>query len=303
MVGVVRLASMESIFFGGTSVRCLFLSAALVLPGLSFAQRSAPAATKAAARDNGFQTRLQKAAQLYEELEYEQALDALTEAKALAKSNDERTQVALYEGVVLADLGQRTRSLTAFREALSLKLDAQLPVKVSPKVSRDFESVRSEMRTERAAQARAKPPAPKPLPSSQPPTATTDRPTLPPEENSGLTAAPTPTAPEAAPAGDLGAPSLNEKRSRRIRLLPVALLGAGVVAGGVGSYFGLRSQGNIEDARKASLVDEQVAHLDEARGQALAANILFGVAVTAAAGAVVTWFTGNETANAEEVSP
>jgi hypothetical protein len=76
-----------------------------------------------------------------------------------------------------------------------------------------------------------------------------------------------------------------------------------VVAGSVGSYFGLRSQANIQDARDANPGSEQVAHLDEARGQALAANILFGVAVTAAAGAVITWFTGNETANAEEVTP
>lgn len=296
---MVRLVSMESLSFWGTSVRGLLLSLVLVVPGLALAQRPAPAATKTAGQADGFQARLKEAASLYEELEYEQALDALTRARALAKTDDERTQVSLYEGIVLADLGQRPRSLAAFREALSLKLEVQLPVKVSPKVARDFEAVRSEVRTERAVLARAKPI------TSQPPPATTDRPTRPADEVPGLIATPMPEAPEPGPAGDLGATSLEEKPSRRIRPLPVALLGAGVLAGGVGSYFGLQSKGNIQDAREASAADGQVAaaHLDEARGQALAANILFGVAVTAAAGAVITWFTGNETAHADEVSP
>ncbi|WP_164017366.1 tetratricopeptide repeat protein [Pyxidicoccus trucidator] len=288
---------MESVNFWGISARTLLLGLVLVLPGRAFAQRSAPAVLNTSAKEDALQDRLQTAARLYEELEYEQALDALAQTKTLAKTDDERAQVALYEGVVLADLGQRPRSLTAFREALSLKLDARLPVKVSPKVERDFEAVRAEVRTEREAQARAKA---QPLQLPPPPM---DRPTLPPTREPERVAAPNPTAPEPAPGVDLGVPSLNEQRTRRFRSLPTILLGAGVVAGGAGSYFGLRSQGNIQDARAASHTEDQLTRLDEARGQALAANILFGVAVTAAAGAVITWFTGGETVHEAEVSP
>lgn len=279
---------MESAPFWGMSVRCLLLSLSLLAPGLSFAQRAAPAATKADKQEDGFQARLQKAASLYEDLEYEQSLDALSRARAAAKTDDERLQVALYEGIVLADLGQRPRSLVAFREALTLKPEARLPVKVSPKVARDFETVRTEVKTERAVQERAK-------------SAPTDRPTLPAEQIPSLIAKPTSAVP--TPAGDLGAPTLSEKRSSKLRPLPLALLGAGVLAGGVGSYFGLQSKGNIQDARDVDPISEKEAHLDEARGQALAANILFGVAATAAAGAVITWFTGNEVAQADEVAP
>ncbi|AKQ67576.1 TPR domain protein [Myxococcus hansupus] len=74
----------------------------------------------------------------------------------------------------------------------------------------------------------------------------------------------------------------------------MALLGAGVVAGGVGSYFGLRSRSNIQSAREALFVDEQARYLDSARGQALGANVLFGIAVTAAVGAVTTYLLTDE---------
>lgn len=86
----------------------------------------------------------------------------------------------------------------------------------------------------------------------------------------------------------------HEPRDLRIRPLPVALLGAGVLAGGLGSYFGLRSRSDIQSARDAFDVDAQMGHLDAARGKALGANILFGVAATAAAGAVITYFLGDE---------
>lgn len=130
-------------------VRALILSMALVMPTLTLAQQGSSTPTHLQGGNDGFRARLQAAAWLYEELEYEQALEALSQAKALAKTHEDRLQVALYEGIVLADLGQRAQSLTAFREALGLKLDARLPVRVSPKVEQDFEAVRDEVRNER----------------------------------------------------------------------------------------------------------------------------------------------------------
>ncbi len=277
---------MESLGFWGIRSHLLSLFLAVALPGLALGQGSGSAPAPASKKEDGFQARMKAAAWLYEELEYEQALKALSQAQTLAKTDDERTEVAVFQGIVLADLGQRDKSLAAFRKALSLRLEARLPVKVSPKVEQDFEEVRQAVRSEREAVARAKAPPP-----------ATDRPAQPP-------AVATPALPAPTSGADLGSPSPREERGRGIRKLPVALLGAGVVAGGVGSYLGLRSQGNIQDARDAFGSEPQQRRLlEDARGQALAANILFGVAVTAAAGAVITYFTGKESAHAQEVSP
>ncbi|MCP3141303.1 tetratricopeptide repeat protein [Pyxidicoccus xibeiensis] len=292
---------MESILFTGACARSLLLSLTLVLPGFALAQGASSTPLKATGQDGGFRARLQAAARLYEELEYEQALKALAQAKSLAKTDNERVQVALYEGIVLADLGQRPRSLRAFREALTLELDVRLPVKVSPKVERDFETVRKEVRNEREVIARAKPlPAPRQRPSVEAPPATTDRPV----QSPSVVVTPTPLPPVSSPADvGLDQPMPDVERARGIRPLPLALLGAGVVAGGVGSYFGLQSRGDIDDARANISVGERSNHLEEARGKALAANILFGVAITAAAGAAITWLTGNDTGSTAEVSP
>ncbi|NMO20954.1 tetratricopeptide repeat protein [Pyxidicoccus fallax] len=273
---------------------------ALLLPGPMLAQTAGAASTKVPGQEDGFRARLQTAVWLYEELEYEQSLKALTQAKPLAKTDGERALAALYEGAVLADLGQRPRSLTAFREALSLDLEARLPVKVSPKVERDFEAVREEVRNERAAQARARAQPTQPLPSSPSvASGTTDRPLQPSTLEPGRMAPPTPSSPTV----DLSPPQLHEERSRRLRPLPLVLLGAGVVAGGLGGYFGLQSRGNIEDARGATSMQSQSGHLEDARSQALIANVLFGAALTAAAGAAITWFTGTEPRPVTEVSP
>ncbi|MBZ4417061.1 tetratricopeptide repeat protein [Myxococcus sp. RHST-1-4] len=288
---------MESISLRGTSARALLLGVALMLPGLALAQNSASIATAVEGQEAGFRARLQTAARLYEELEYEQSLEALFHAKAQARSDEDRVQVALYRGIVLADLGQRPQSLTAFREALSLNLDARLPVRVSPKVERDFENVREELRSTRAAEARAQS-RPRTLPSPHEPS-NTDRPVQSSEQPPGLVTPPMPSAPTV----DVNSPQLHEERSRGLRPLPLVLLGAGVVAGGVGGYFGLQSRGNIQDARETFRMEARSSHLEEARSQALVANILFGAAITAAAGAAFTWFTSHETGRVAEVSP
>ncbi|WIG96227.1 tetratricopeptide repeat protein [Myxococcus sp. SDU36] len=278
---VVAFLFMESSILKKAALLIWVLSYTLLLPGLALGQTVTAKAAQASSRDSSFRTRLKAAAQLYEELEYEQALKTLTQAKALATTDDERADAAMYEAIVLADLGKRSQSLRAFHEALSLQPDSQLPVRVSPKVARDFEDVRQKLQGERVASA--------PVEQRNP---SQDRPVLASEENASAVAAPAPTASLSASAE----PDLmtHEPRDLRIRPLPVALLGAGVLAGGLGSYFGLRSRSDIQSARDTFEVDEQMGHLDAARGKALGANILFGVAATAAAGAVITYFLGDE---------
>ncbi|MHA7631622.1 hypothetical protein [Corallococcus sp. M7] len=223
-----------------------------------------------------FQARMSAASQAYEELDYELSLEQLDAAMGVARVSGERGRVAILRGIVLADLGRRQESLASFKEGLSLLPDASLPVKVSPKVSRDFEEVRRNVQRELARNPRPPPDVPVAIADAQP---------------------------EPAPSPGL-VPAPAREEVRRTPVLPLALLGGGVVLGGIGSYVGLQSRSNVNAARDDAFYSDRSAHLDSARGQALAANILLGAAVTAAAGAAVTWLLSDAPSSTRtEVSP
>ncbi|EPX59287.1 hypothetical protein D187_003191 [Cystobacter fuscus DSM 2262] len=248
----------------------IVLGLVLMLVSPAWSQSSASTASD-------FEGRMAATARAYEDLDYEHALQELDGASLLARDDGERARVAIYRGLVLGDLRRRQASQAAFRAGLMLRPDASLPVKVSPKVARDFEAVRREVL------------ALNPRPPSDAPRAVPDA-KLAPTPASGL-------VPSAGAEAEVRA-------SRSTPVLPLALLGAGVVLGGVGGYFGLRSHGNVSDARAADFYSDRLAHLDSARGQALVANVLLGAAVTAAAGAAVTWFLKDRTPSPRaEVSP
>jgi hypothetical protein len=63
---------------------------------------------------------LTAASRLFENLEYERALEQLGNAKKFAVTADEQAQVALYEGVVLVELGRPDDAHAAFQTALFL---------------------------------------------------------------------------------------------------------------------------------------------------------------------------------------
>ena len=86
--------------------------------------------------------------QLQEDLEkhdYEGAQKHLARAKELIRNKEQNLTVELYEGLILASLGQEqmTRATSAFREVLLHNHRAKLPVKASAAVERDFEEVRT----------------------------------------------------------------------------------------------------------------------------------------------------------------
>ncbi|NOK19794.1 tetratricopeptide repeat protein [Corallococcus carmarthensis] len=246
--------------------------------GPAFGQAAATGTAASRPASTYFDAAMAEAARLYEDLESEQALAAVTRARRLARSEAERSAAAIYEGVILADMGRRDEALASFRAGLVLTPEAKLPAKVSPNVEGDFESVRSAVRQERAALEK---PADAPV---RPPVVETPAPLSPPV----VAAAPAP-----APGVDLKADA-RERGMRRVPTVSWVLLGTGVLAGGVGSVFGLQSRGNVSSAREAELSSGVSSHLEDARGEAVVANVLFGTAVAAAAGAVTTYFLSGE---------
>jgi hypothetical protein len=113
---------------------------------------------------------LRAAAAAYDSLDYERALEQIHHARADAQGVEDDTAIALYEGVILADMGRSDEARDAFRAALMLEPNSPLPARVSPKVVALFDSVRAEVNKRLAAEPpalRASAPPP-PAPSVWP---------------------------------------------------------------------------------------------------------------------------------------
>jgi hypothetical protein len=97
------------------------------------------------------QTYLDSVSRLYEALEYERALEQIANAKRLTRGAEDDVALALYQGIILADLGKKEESRAAFKAALFLKPEAELPVQVAPKVKQMFEGLRQQVKQEPAS--------------------------------------------------------------------------------------------------------------------------------------------------------
>lgn len=111
---------------------------------------AAPAGVARADSKDAAQTYLLAASRLYENLEYERALEQVRRARTVTTGVADDAAIARYEGVILFDLGKRDEALAAFRESLYLEPDARLPLKVSPKIAEAFEATREAVRKELA---------------------------------------------------------------------------------------------------------------------------------------------------------
>jgi tetratricopeptide (TPR) repeat protein len=100
---------------------------------------------------------------LYEALEYEQALEQITQARRLPLTVADKVDLSLYEGLILADMSRWEESAAAFKAALSLDPVAKLPVKVSPKVTQHLEAVRQQVQRGLALAKAPLPEAERPL--------------------------------------------------------------------------------------------------------------------------------------------
>jgi tetratricopeptide (TPR) repeat protein len=235
------------------------------------------------AQADDVQRYLTAASRLYENLEYERALEQLDRAKKLSRGIEDDVTVALYEGAIRADMGQDEQARAAFKTGLYLRPDAKLPVKVSPKVEQQFEDVRVAVKKElapilarqqqeeaqrRAAEAKRK---------------ATDAP-LKTDSTQVIVA----TSEPETPAVELVEKPGVEKRTPA---LPFIILGSGAVLGGAGAFLGMQSVGEVKAAHEATWDVEMRQHQSTAAGQATAANVLFGVAGAAAIAGAIAFFT------------
>ncbi|MCY1015042.1 hypothetical protein [Pyxidicoccus sp. MSG2] len=271
---------------------------------------------------------LLSASRLYEDLEYERALDQLASAKRFAHRVEDDVTIALYEGIILADLGKKEASTAAFKAALFLNPEATLPVTVSPKVERDFEAARADVRKElapiiarqeaekqrkeeerraaelqaQAAEKQRKEEEERHAAELQAQAAEKQRQEearraaelKAQEEAERLRSANhRPVLEPAAPAISTGpdlrvAPQVEAPRRSR-PVLPFVLLGAGALAGGAGGYFGIQSRSDTRSAREPGFQSVRADHLESARGNALIANVLLGTATAAGIGALISF--------------
>ena len=81
---------------------------------------------------------LNAAVTLYENLEYEKALKQIQRAKTKSTGASDDASIALYEGIVFADMGKEEKALNAFKTGLSMEPEAKLPLEVSAKVEKVF---------------------------------------------------------------------------------------------------------------------------------------------------------------------
>jgi hypothetical protein len=222
------------------------------------------------------------AAALFENLEYEKALTQLGRAKAKSQGPEDDAAIALYEGTVLAEMGD-PRASSLFVLALGIEPDAQLPFVVSPKVQQVFDKAKA------SVSKLVKPkPAPEPEPPKEaPPPKETPPPAQPPPP--ALQPAPPPTPPPAVSAARPSAQSSGIVR--KLSFVP-GVLGVGAAVTGVVLRL-------LADSVHTSLVTGAPMSPDDARNQVSTGKLyqtvgflLIGIGAAAIAAAVAMFIGG-----------
>jgi tetratricopeptide (TPR) repeat protein len=219
---------------------------------------------------------------LYESLEYERALAQFAQARRLPRTLAEDVRIALFDGLILSDMGMHEEARAAFKTGLLLDPGAQLPVPTTPRVELEFEGIRKKVREELAARQIQQ----KEALAKADPVERDDAPTRKHPETPAVVLEP-PEPRDVQPSwlkssvyvGNVSVPTPS-----------LALAVAGALAGGVGGFFGLQSRGHLQAARDTAFRDEMVSRHGEAVGSARNANLLFGTAAVLTTGAIVTWW-------------
>lgn len=227
---------------------------------------------------------LPAAKRLYESVEYDAALEQLNRARSFPGTTpQELVDIEIYTGLVKFELGEAEAARVAFRTALALDPNAELPKETSPKVRAEWNAIKQEIARLKVPETPKKP-APQPQPEkSKVAPAPMEQP-APIVQQAPQPAPKVDLAPHGAPepAGGVAAHVEPEKSSG-----PYYLLGGAAVFAGGGAVFGLLSK-SASSSAASEPVQTRAGDLDSsAHSRALAANVLFGAAaVTATVGAI-----------------
>jgi tetratricopeptide (TPR) repeat protein len=131
-----------------------------------------------AAQQSPVRRYLRSAATFYDKLDFDRALEQARKAEAHSSGPEDDIEIALVEGILLANMEKEDDADAAFRRGLSLQPDAKLPYKsVSPKISELFEKVRVEVKKAIDRTPTPEVDVPPPVPTPPPPTTTAPPPT------------------------------------------------------------------------------------------------------------------------------
>ncbi|EPX59363.1 hypothetical protein D187_002853 [Cystobacter fuscus DSM 2262] len=118
------------------------------------------AAPKAPAKATTVQSPIAEVNRLYEDLEYEQALEQIQRARKGTLTEDEQVTLQLYEGIIVCEMGKLEQGGQIFESALRTRSTAQLPIRVAPKVAKLFEATKTKVTEELATASKARADAP-----------------------------------------------------------------------------------------------------------------------------------------------
>jgi hypothetical protein len=203
-----------------------------------------------------------QARQLYADLEFEKCVQRLEMAPQWKETTRaELKEIEIYSALCHYQLGNKRDAEDHFNLALQIDPEAQLPPYTSPKIVDLFKSLQKKVKPR------------------------TDKPNK------------TQLVPGDPPPGDgaLLVPRPDDSELRRIAV-PIGLGSLAVVACGTGAYFGVRAKELEQRGHDAYYASEGVALGGQAQDSATAANVAFGIALAAGAGAAVSYFFGPEPA-------
>lgn len=99
-----------------------------------------------AGASGSYDAALAKAVALYNEAEWDAALRELTIAEKLASDDGQRVTIWLHQGIMLANVPDADAARAAWRRALELEPQSELPLPVSPRVRALFQEVQKSVR-------------------------------------------------------------------------------------------------------------------------------------------------------------
>lgn len=237
---------------------------------------------------------LNAAVTLYENLEYEKALKQIARAKTKSTGATDDARIALYEGIVLADMGKEQKALDAFKTGLSMEPEAKLPLEVSPKVEKVFQTARENVQKllgpqleKQRAEEQARIDAEKARLAEEQKRKD--------DEAARAAAAAKPAEPDRPPPLPVVTkPASSGPSARVLAIIPLVV---GVAGGATGGYFLATASGQHSALQNGTAPLSQAAAIrEQGKTNALLGYVFTGVGAAGLATAVVMFVAGGKSA-------